>query len=79
MPLQIVMFLTYCFCCPADLHQMHKLNEEAYTNPEQWQRKAAAAVLTRQTEQPEPIERVSGTITRSLIDLLSSDTIHVQN
>ncbi|XP_034453336.1 centrosome and spindle pole-associated protein 1-like isoform X4 [Hippoglossus hippoglossus] len=44
----------------ADLHQMHKLNEEAYTNPEQWQRKAAATMLARQTEQPEPIERVSG-------------------
>ncbi|XP_060935736.1 centrosome and spindle pole associated protein 1-like [Limanda limanda] len=44
----------------ADLHQMHRLNEEAYTNPEEGQRKAAATVLARQTEQPEPIERISG-------------------
>ncbi|XP_053285484.1 centrosome and spindle pole-associated protein 1 isoform X3 [Pleuronectes platessa] len=44
----------------ADLHQMHRLNEEVYTNPEQSQRKAAATVLARQTEQPEPIERISG-------------------
>nr|XP_019942477.1 PREDICTED: centrosome and spindle pole-associated protein 1 [Paralichthys olivaceus] len=44
----------------ADLHQMHKVNEEVYTNPEQWQRKATAAVMARQTEQPDPNERVSG-------------------
>ncbi|KAI4818791.1 hypothetical protein KUCAC02_004091 [Chaenocephalus aceratus] len=35
----------------ADLNQMHKLNEEAYMNPEQWQRRATA-----------PSERVSGTV-----------------
>ncbi|XP_068570311.1 centrosome and spindle pole-associated protein 1-like isoform X2 [Cebidichthys violaceus] len=42
----------------ADLHQMHKLNEEAYINPEQWQRRATA----RRAEPPDPIERVSGTV-----------------
>uniref|UniRef100_A0A096MEV4 Centrosome and spindle pole associated protein 1a n=1 Tax=Poecilia formosa TaxID=48698 RepID=A0A096MEV4_POEFO len=30
----------------ADLKQMHKLNEEAYSNPELWQRKATAAMTT---------------------------------
>ncbi|CAK6969350.1 centrosome and spindle pole-associated protein 1-like isoform X2 [Scomber scombrus] len=44
----------------ADLNQMHKLNEEAYSNPEQWQRRATAAVTARRTEHPDPNERVSG-------------------
>ncbi|KAK9517588.1 hypothetical protein VZT92_022947 [Zoarces viviparus] len=40
----------------ADLHQMHKLNVEAYINPEQ--RRAAA----RRAEPPDPSERVSGAV-----------------
>ena len=56
------MILTYRFCRPADLNQMHKLNEEAYSNPEQWQRRATAAVTARRTELPDPNERVSGTV-----------------
>ncbi|KAM8910272.1 centrosome and spindle pole-associated protein 1-like isoform 2-T7 [Spinachia spinachia] len=41
----------------ADLHQMHKLNEEAYINPEQWQRRATV------THRPEPPnQRVSGSV-----------------
>ncbi|XP_053179175.1 centrosome and spindle pole-associated protein 1-like isoform X2 [Scomber japonicus] len=44
----------------ADLNQMHKLNEEAYSNPEQWQRRTTAAVTARRTEHPDPNERVSG-------------------
>lgn len=47
---------------PADLNQMHKQNEEAYSNPEQWQRKATAAMTTHRPEQPDPNERVSGTV-----------------
>ncbi|XP_037318345.2 centrosome and spindle pole-associated protein 1-like isoform X2 [Pungitius pungitius] len=43
----------------ADLHQMHKLNEEAYINPEQWQRRATA---TRRPEPPSPNQRVSGSV-----------------
>ncbi|CAJ1057942.1 centrosome and spindle pole associated protein 1-like isoform X1 [Xyrichtys novacula] len=31
----------------ADLNQMHKLNEEAYINPEQWQRRATATTTAR--------------------------------
>ncbi|XP_029368386.1 centrosome and spindle pole-associated protein 1-like isoform X2 [Echeneis naucrates] len=46
----------------ADLNQMHKLNEEAYSNPEQWQRKSTAAMRARQAEPPDPNERVSGTV-----------------
>ncbi|XP_056295792.1 centrosome and spindle pole-associated protein 1-like isoform X3 [Pseudoliparis swirei] len=46
----------------ADLHQMHKLNEEAYINPEQWQRRAAAAAAARSAEPPDPNERVSGAV-----------------
>ncbi|XP_075959153.1 centrosome and spindle pole associated protein 1-like isoform X4 [Anarhichas minor] len=42
----------------ADLHQMHKLNVEAYINPEQWQRRATA----RRAELTDPSERVSGTV-----------------
>ncbi|KAF3837942.1 hypothetical protein F7725_009710 [Dissostichus mawsoni] len=42
----------------ADLNQMHKLNEEAYMNPEQWQRRATAP----RAELPDPSERVSGTV-----------------
>ncbi|XP_070692820.1 centrosome and spindle pole-associated protein 1-like isoform X2 [Pempheris klunzingeri] len=44
----------------ADLNQMHKLNEEAYSNPEQWQRRATATMTARQPEPPDPNERVSG-------------------
>ncbi|XP_078809830.1 centrosome and spindle pole-associated protein 1 isoform X9 [Oryzias latipes] len=44
----------------ADLHQMHKLNEEAYINPEQWQRRATAGRTVHQTGQSDPNERVSG-------------------
>ncbi|XP_058505755.1 centrosome and spindle pole-associated protein 1-like isoform X2 [Solea solea] len=44
----------------ADLNQMHKVNEEAYINPEQWQRKTTAAMTARQPEQPDPNERISG-------------------
>ncbi|XP_040903340.1 centrosome and spindle pole associated protein 1-like isoform X2 [Toxotes jaculatrix] len=44
----------------ADLNQMHKLNEEAYSNPEQWQRRATAAMTAQHTEHPDPSERVSG-------------------
>ncbi|CAI5639537.1 unnamed protein product [Oreochromis niloticus] len=40
----------------ADLSQMHKLNEEAYSNPEQRQRRATAAAA----EHLDPNERVSG-------------------
>ncbi|XP_078145290.1 centrosome and spindle pole-associated protein 1-like isoform X2 [Centroberyx gerrardi] len=43
-----------------DLNQMHKLNEEAYSNPEQWQRRATAAVTARRAELPDPSDRVSG-------------------
>lgn len=51
------------FLLAADLNQMHKLNEEAYSNPEQWQRRAtAAAAQPRQAEPPDPNERVSGTV-----------------
>ncbi|XP_036933606.1 centrosome and spindle pole associated protein 1-like isoform X2 [Acanthopagrus latus] len=46
----------------ADLNQMHKLNEEAYSNPEQWQRRATAAMTARRAELPDPNERVSGTV-----------------
>ncbi|XP_028445650.1 centrosome and spindle pole associated protein 1 isoform X2 [Perca flavescens] len=43
----------------ADLNQMHKLNEEAYINPEQWQRRATAAMTARQAELPDPNDRLS--------------------
>ncbi|XP_017278653.1 centrosome and spindle pole associated protein 1-like isoform X2 [Kryptolebias marmoratus] len=38
----------------ADLNQMHKQNEEAYSNPEAWQRRASAARTSRRAEQPDP-------------------------
>ncbi|XP_074530747.1 centrosome and spindle pole-associated protein 1-like [Halichoeres trimaculatus] len=45
----------------ADLNQMHKLNEEAYINPEQWQRRATFTTNTaQQTVLPDPNERISG-------------------
>lgn len=50
------------FLRPADLNQMHKLNEEAYSNPEQRQRRATAAMTARRAELPDPNERVSGTV-----------------
>ncbi|XP_034399820.1 centrosome and spindle pole-associated protein 1-like isoform X2 [Cyclopterus lumpus] len=50
--------VTSSSCEPADLNQMHKLNEEAYINP--GQRRATAA--TAATELPDPNERVSGTV-----------------
>lgn len=52
-----LMVLNERFCSPADLNQMHKLNEEAYSNPKQWQRRATLAA--RQAEAPQPKERVS--------------------
>uniref|UniRef100_A0A3B4UMY9 Centrosome and spindle pole associated protein 1 n=1 Tax=Seriola dumerili TaxID=41447 RepID=A0A3B4UMY9_SERDU len=65
----------------ADLNQMHKLNEEAYSNPEQWQRRATAAMTARQAEHPDPSERVSGTVAECSIhdsrDRISGFT-HVQ-
>ncbi|TKS72763.1 Centrosome and spindle pole-associated protein 1 [Collichthys lucidus] len=65
----------------ADLNQMHKLNEEAYSNPEQWQRRTTAAVMTHRAELPDPNERVSGTVAECSIhdtsDRLSGFT-HVQ-
>ncbi|XP_027140182.1 centrosome and spindle pole associated protein 1 isoform X3 [Larimichthys crocea] len=65
----------------ADLNQMHKLNEEAYSNPEQWQRRTTAAVTTHRAELPDPNERVSGTVAECSIhdssDRLSGFT-HVQ-
>ncbi|XP_068596210.1 centrosome and spindle pole-associated protein 1-like [Brachionichthys hirsutus] len=51
----------------ADLNQMHKLNEEAYSNPEQQQRRAEAAMTARRAEFTEPNERVSGTVAQSRI------------
>ncbi|KAI3352031.1 hypothetical protein L3Q82_020843, partial [Scortum barcoo] len=63
----------------ADLNQMHKLNEEAYSNPEQRQRRAA--MTARRAELPDPNERVSGTVAECTIgdtsDRLSGFT-HVQ-
>lgn len=44
----------------ADLNQMHKLNEEAYSNPEQRQRRATAAMAACRTEHLDRNERVSG-------------------
>lgn len=62
-----VWILIYCYCCPADLNQMHKLNEEAYSNPEQWQRRAKAAMMTCRAEHPDRNERVSGAVAESSI------------
>lgn len=59
---RLVVVLSYCSCSPADLNQMHKLNEEAYINPEQWQKRATASLMARRTELPDPNERVSGTV-----------------
>ena len=78
------MILTYCFCCPADLNQMHKLNEEAYSNPEQWQRRATAAMTARRAELPDPNERVSGTVAEcsihdSIDSLSGSINIFISN
>ncbi|KAM9356849.1 centrosome and spindle pole-associated protein 1-like [Symphorus nematophorus] len=65
----------------ADLNQMHKQNEEAYSNPEQWQRRATAAMTARRAELSDPNERVSGTVAECSIpdtsDRLSGFT-HVQ-
>ncbi|XP_030001585.1 centrosome and spindle pole associated protein 1-like isoform X2 [Sphaeramia orbicularis] len=65
----------------ADLNQMHKQNEEAYSNPEQWQRRATAAMTAQRPEQPDPNERVSGTVAEcsvhDSIDRLAGFT-HVQ-
>lgn len=69
-PLQLAL-LNERFCPPADLNQMHKLNEEAYSNPKQWRRRAALAA--RQAEAPQPNDRVSGMLKRSqLINKSSS-------
>ncbi|KAM9376712.1 centrosome and spindle pole-associated protein 1-like isoform 2-T3 [Pholidichthys leucotaenia] len=43
-----------------DLKQMHKLNEEAYSNPEQWHKRFTAAAMAHQAERLDPNERVSG-------------------
>ncbi|XP_070769650.1 centrosome and spindle pole-associated protein 1-like [Enoplosus armatus] len=65
----------------ADLNQMHKLNEEAYSNPEQRQKRAMVAMTARRAELPDPNERVSGTVAECRIhdtsDRLSGFT-HVQ-
>ncbi|XP_054648876.1 centrosome and spindle pole-associated protein 1-like isoform X2 [Dunckerocampus dactyliophorus] len=45
----------------ADLKQMHKLNEEAYSNPE-GQRRAMTVMTPRPAEHPDPKDRVSGTV-----------------
>lgn len=58
----------------ADLNQMHKLNEEAYSNPKQWRRRAALAA--RQAEAPPPNERVSGIEAQSADQQLIVLTIH---
>uniref|UniRef100_A0A096ME47 Centrosome and spindle pole associated protein 1a n=1 Tax=Poecilia formosa TaxID=48698 RepID=A0A096ME47_POEFO len=62
---------------PADLKQMHKLNEEAYSNPELWQRKATAAMTTHLAEQPHPAARVTQTSSYDSADRLPGFT-HVQ-
>ncbi|KAK0152215.1 Centrosome and spindle pole-associated protein 1 [Merluccius polli] len=43
-----------------DLHQMHKLNEEAYTNPEQRNRRAPVTIAVHRADQPIVSDRVSG-------------------
>ena len=80
LPLQtvVLVLLTSCFLwslshdtltshllCPANLHQMHKLNEEAYTRPEQRARKAPTPTLAAtapQPDQPAASVQVSGTV-----------------
>lgn len=59
------------FLWPADLNQMHKLNEEAYSNPEEWQRRTTAAKAARRADLPDPNERVCGTV--------AVCSIHVRN
>lgn len=49
-------------CGSADLNQMHKQNEEAYSNPEVWQRRASAARTGRQAELLDPTEVGSGSV-----------------
>ncbi|XP_069575010.1 centrosome and spindle pole-associated protein 1-like isoform X4 [Brachyistius frenatus] len=44
----------------ADLNQMHKLNEEAYSNSGQLRRRTATATMACRVEHPDPNERVSG-------------------
>ncbi|XP_043982146.1 centrosome and spindle pole-associated protein 1-like [Gambusia affinis] len=61
----------------ADLKQMHKLNEEAYSNPELWQRRATAAMTTHLAEQPHPAARVTQTSNYDSADRLPGFT-HVQ-
>uniref|UniRef100_UPI003AAFF8AA centrosome and spindle pole-associated protein 1-like isoform X2 n=1 Tax=Centroberyx gerrardi TaxID=166262 RepID=UPI003AAFF8AA len=61
-----------------DLNQMHKLNEEAYSNPEQWQRRATAAVTARRADLPDPSDRVSGTVAICSCSLLCVGFTHVQ-
>ncbi|XP_056145754.1 centrosome and spindle pole associated protein 1-like isoform X2 [Lampris incognitus] len=43
-----------------DLNQMHKLNEEAYSCPEQRQRRAMAAMTAHRGEQPDASDGISG-------------------
>lgn len=48
---------------------MHKLNEEAYSNPEQRQRRATAAAAASQTEHLDPNERVSGSVASIALEI----------
>lgn len=49
---------------------MHKLNEKAYIDPEEWHRKTAAALTAQRAECPDPSDRVSGTVTLLLRSLV---------
>lgn len=57
---------------PADLHQMHKHNEEAYINPETWQKMATATVtvLREEDTRPPSTHRVSGSYRGFHIDVI---------
>ncbi|XP_047210346.1 centrosome and spindle pole associated protein 1-like isoform X2 [Girardinichthys multiradiatus] len=61
----------------ADLNQMHKLNEEAYSNPELWQRRAAAAMMPHRAEHPHPTDRITESSSYDTADRLPGFT-HVQ-
>ncbi|KAM9376178.1 centrosome and spindle pole-associated protein 1-like [Pholidichthys leucotaenia] len=43
-----------------DLKQMHKLNEAAYSNPEQWHKRFTTAAMAHQAQRLDPHERISG-------------------
>uniref|UniRef100_A0AAZ3SUZ1 Uncharacterized protein n=1 Tax=Oncorhynchus tshawytscha TaxID=74940 RepID=A0AAZ3SUZ1_ONCTS len=55
-----------------DLHQMHKHNEEAYINPETWQKMATATmtVLREEDTRPPSTHRVSGRYRGFHIDVI---------